>query len=130
MRVYRLAAPTATPRPPRRPTPARLPPHPRVTLRPPRCYPGAVAARGVHPLIPTAPRMDHLVFRHDLDQLAMYEQMASFAPSRDAEVGALGLARTVDHAAHDGNLDCKIAITQGFLRACSHVDDVYLSPST
>src|SRR5690606_28759925 len=48
---------------------------------------------------------DHLLFRHDPDDLALYEQVAPPPPGGDADVSFPGLSRPVDHASHHRHLD-------------------------
>ena len=57
--------------------------------------------------------LDHLVLGDDPDDLALDEQVAPLAAGGDAEVGLAGLARTVDHAAHDGHLDGQVRGPRG-----------------
>ncbi len=49
-------------------------------------------------------RLDHLVLRHDADDLALDEQVTLVASGRNAEVGLARLAGAVDDASHDGDL--------------------------
>ena len=77
---------------------------------------------------PLDERVDHRVLGHDLDDLALHEQVTPMAAGGDAEIGLAGLAGTVHDATHDRDLDGDLAIAQGVLGVVGHLDDVDLGP--
>ena len=83
----------------------------------------------VDELGPLDQRLDHLALGHDGDVAALHEQVAALVAGGDAEVGLAGLARPVDHAAHDGDLQRDLAIAERLHRAVGDVDDVDLGPA-
>ena len=69
------------------------------------------------------------MFRYLFDDLSLFDQETFADSTGDSDIRTSRLARSVDHAAHDGNLDIKIvALHQCFHLVCQS-DQINLGPS-
>src|ERR1019366_4597610 len=71
----------------------------------------------------------HPLLGNDAHDLAAYEEMPFVLARRNADVGFARLSRSVDHAAHNGDLNGKVELLQCPLRLLGHRDHVHLGPA-
>ena len=75
---------------------------------------------------PREQRLDDLVFRHGLDDLALDEDL-SFAVARShAEIGLAGFSRPVDDASHHGDANGRGDVLESLGDRVRQLDDIDL----
>src|SRR5687767_13076809 len=74
--------------------------------------------------------IEELMLVHRAEDLALLEDNAPAFTAGDAEVGILGFARSVHHAAHNRNLDRLVHGLQALFHGRRQADEVDLRPAT